>query len=82
MYVMSRLENKSSTLCLLVTTVERKVWLVVNLIFDNNKSKTYPNSKCLQRFNESCAFVLHCVHSNLNTTFLVVLAFLWKTGLV
>jgi len=44
--------------------------------------RPYPNSKCLQRFNDNCALVLQLVHSSLNTTFLVVLAFLWKTGLV
>jgi len=43
---------------------------------------TYPNSKCLQRLSESCALVLHDVHSNRSTTFFVVLAFLWNTGFV
>ena len=43
---------------------------------------TYPSSKCLQRFRGSCFFCLHTLHSNRRTIFLVVLAFLWKTGLV
>ena len=30
----------------------------------------------------TCALVLQAVHSNRSTTFLVVLALLWKTGLV
>ena len=44
--------------------------------------RTYPSSKCLHRFNANCAFVLQDVHSSLNTTFFVVLAFLWNTGFV
>lgn len=44
--------------------------------------RTYPSSKCLQRFNANCAFVLQAVHSSLNTTFFVVFAFLWNTGFV
>lgn len=43
---------------------------------------TYPSSKCLHRFSANCAFVLHTVHSSLNTTFFVVFAFLWNTGFV
>ena len=43
---------------------------------------THPSSKCLQRFNASWALVLQAVHSSRSTTFFVVLAFLWKTGLV
>lgn len=73
-----RLENQSSTLGLLVTTVE----CISISLNHTDTAKTYPNSKCLQRFRASCFLVLQAVHSRRRTTFLVVLAFLWKTGLV
>ena len=41
-----------------------------------------PSSKCLQRFSGICDLVLHSLHSRRSTTFLVVLALLWNTGLV
>lgn len=41
-----------------------------------------PSSKCLQRLRAICILYLQTVHSSRRTTFLVVLAFLWKTGLV
>lgn len=41
-----------------------------------------PNSKCLHRLSAICILYLHDTHSSLSTTFFVVLAFLWKTGLV
>jgi hypothetical protein len=74
------LEHQRSTLGLLITTVK-------SLAPSSSPSRmsrgvTYPSSKCLHRFNASCAFVLQAVHSNLNTTFFVVFAFLWKTGFV
>lgn len=71
------LEDKRSTLCLLVTTVELSACGLL-LMFNY----PYPNSKCLHRFSDNCAFVLQLVHSNLNTTFFVVFAFLWNTGFV
>jgi hypothetical protein len=84
----THLEDKSSTLGLLVTTVEDVVSETVPVCAAQDRScgkckgMTYPSSKCLQRLSASCALVLHEVHSNLRTTFLVVLAFLWNTGLV
>lgn len=72
------LEHQSSALRLLVTTAK-----IVSIKTDLKSARiTYPSSKCLQRFSDSCSLVLHLTHSNRNTTFLVVLAFLWKTGLV
>jgi len=71
-------EDQCSTLRFLVTTMRLSVFctmLQVNFI-------TYPSSKCLQRLRASCAFVLHVVHSNRNTIFFVVFAFLWNTGFV
>mmetsp|Transcript_20435 Transcript_20435/g.46895 ORF Transcript_20435/g.46895 Transcript_20435/m.46895 type:complete len:149 (+) Transcript_20435:122-568(+) len=41
-----------------------------------------PNSKCFVRLIGFIRFALHFEHSNFNTIFLVVLAFLWKIGLV
>jgi hypothetical protein len=73
------LKHKSGTLGLLVTTVMRSASRSELKLMGG---MPYPNSKCLQRFNANCALVLQLVHSSLNTTFLVVLAFLWKTGLV
>jgi hypothetical protein len=84
----THLEDKSSTLGLLVTTVEDVVSDAIPANTAQGRSSvegkgmTYPSSKCLQRLSASCALVLHEVHSNLRTTFLVVLAFLWNTGLV
>jgi hypothetical protein len=75
--VREHLEYQRRTLGLLVTTII----LLARPLLKSRKSK-YPSSKCLHRFNASCAFVLHAVHSNLNTTFFVVLAFLWNTGFV
>lgn len=48
----------------------------------NRGGETHPSSKCLHRFSGSCFFALHAEHSSRRTIFLVVLAFLWKTGLV
>ena len=74
------LEHQCSTLGLLVTTIPS---LALTPIYSlNPESETYPSSKCLHLFNANCALVLHAVHSSLNTTFFVVLAFLWKTGFV
>ena len=73
----THLEDKRSTLRLLVTTVELSAFVPLLI-----SASSYPSSKCLHRFSDSCAFVLHDVHSNLNTTFFVVLAFLWNTGFV
>lgn len=76
----AHLEHQRSTLGLLVTTIPS---LALALICPPNpESGTYPSSKCLHLFNANCALVLHAVHSSLNTTFFVVLAFLWKTGFV
>merc|ERR1719480_557146 len=44
--------------------------------------ESVPSSKCLVRLIGFIRLALHLVHSNLSTIFLVVLAFLWKTGLV
>lgn len=74
------LEHQRSTLGLLVTTV--KSLAPSPSPSRTSRGTTYPSSKCLHRFNASCAFVLQAVHSNLNTTFFVVFAFLWKTGFV
>lgn len=41
-----------------------------------------PNSKCLQRLRAMWDLYLQAVHSRRRTTFLVVFAFLWKTGFV
>merc|ERR1719386_694868 len=41
-----------------------------------------PSSKCLVRLIGFIRFALHFVHSNFNTIFFVVFAFLWKTGFV
>jgi len=76
------LEHQRSTLGLFVTTVESLVSLSSPSGTPKSSRVTYPSSKCLHRFNASCAFVLQAVHSNLNTTFLVVFAFLWNTGFV
>lgn len=76
-----RLEHQSSTLRLLVTTVDA-VSLCTRESPKDEAGATYPSSKCLQRFRASCILVLQDTHSRRNTTFLVVLAFLWKTGLV
>jgi hypothetical protein len=35
-----------------------------------------------QKMGRTCALVLQAVHSRRSTTFLVVFALLWKTGLV
>jgi hypothetical protein len=75
----TRLEDESSTLGLLVTT---DIIVLASVASSMLFNMTYPSSKCLQRLSDSCALVLHCVHSSLSTTFLVVLAFLWKTGFV
>lgn len=72
------LEYQRRTLSLLVTTVKHSSAMGR----PGCQSCTYPSSKCLQRLSDSCALVLHCVHSNRSTTFLVVLAFLWNTGFV
>ena len=72
------LEHQRSTLGLLVATIES----LATLSHHPELQVAYPSSKCLHRFNASCAFVLQDVHSNLNTTFLVVFAFLWNTGFV
>jgi hypothetical protein len=70
----AHLEHQRSTLGFLVTTIT----LLASLVSKNCTGRriSYPSSKCLHRFNANCAFVLHAVHSNLNTTFFVVLAFL------
>merc|ERR1719171_1862155 len=44
--------------------------------------ESVPSSKCLVRLMGFMRLALHLVHSNFSTIFLVVLAFLWKTGLV
>merc|ERR1719171_2902022 len=41
-----------------------------------------PSSKCFVRLIGFIRLALHFVHSNFSTIFLVVFAFLWKTGLV
>lgn len=41
-----------------------------------------PSSKCLHLLITSWCLCLQPEHSRRSTTFLVVLAFLWKTGLV
>jgi hypothetical protein len=74
----SNLEHQSRTLGLFITTIA----YVNPCSLTSFINETYPNSKCLHRFNANCALVLHALHSNLSTTFFVVLAFLWKTGLV
>lgn len=73
------LEHQSRTLRLLVTTVAE-----VSPVLPTRDiaGETYPSSKCLHRFSASCSLVLQLTHSNLNTTFFVVLAFLWNTGFV
>ena len=76
----AHLEHQRSTLGLLVTTIPSLA--LAPICPPNPESKTYPSSKCLHLFNANCALVLHAVHSSLNTTFFVVLAFLWKTGFV
>lgn len=76
----AHLEYQRSTLSLLITTI--KLLAPCFPTRTVQERGTYPSSKCLQRFNANCAFVLHDVHSSLRTTFFVVLAFLWKTGLV
>jgi len=75
------LEHQSSTLRLLITTVQycQQKHLGVEMRF---RARTYPSSKCLQRFSASWHLALHLTHSNRNTIFFVVLAFLWKTGFV
>ena len=85
----AHLEYQRSTLGLLVTTISPEVSNLSQHTPSFSPSSnlhqtrmTYPSSKCLHRFNANCAFVLQDVHSNLNTTFFVVLAFLWNTGLV
>jgi len=78
----TRLENKGGTLGLLVTTVGESIINTCCCRRPCMLVETYPSSKCLQRLRASCALVLHDVHSSLRTTFLVVFAFLWKTGLV
>jgi hypothetical protein len=75
--VVAHLEHQRSTLGLLVTTMR-----LLASPLRNHAVWTYPSSKCLHRFSANCDFVLHTVHSNLNTTFFVVLAFLWNTGFV
>merc|ERR1719515_698807 len=40
-----------------------------------------PSSKCFVLLIGFMRLALHFVHSNFNTIFLVVFAFLWKTGL-
>lgn len=77
------LKDKSGTLGLLVTTKERETSVSVPFLTPiAGKIAAYPSSKCLHLFRASWALVLQTVHSSLNTTFLVVFAFLWKTGLV
>jgi hypothetical protein len=73
----AHLEYQRSTLGFLVTTTQPLASFPLKAL-----NRTYPSSKCLHRFSANCAFVLHAVHSNLNTTFFVVLAFLWNTGFV
>lgn len=71
------LKHQRSTFGLLVTA--RKASTSASLIPSPKKLETnssYPNSKCLHRFRANCALVLQTVHSNLKTTFFVVLAFL------
>ena len=68
--------------CLPYTPVSHLIPLAICLIKPQLERVAYPSSKCLHRFNASCAFVLQTVHSSLNTTFFVVFAFLWNTGFV
>merc|ERR1719476_1324952 len=44
--------------------------------------ESVPSSKCFVLLMGFMRLALHLVHSNFNTIFLVVLAFLWNTGLV
>merc|ERR1719226_282145 len=44
--------------------------------------ESVPSSKCFVRLIGFMRFALHLLHSNFSTIFFVVLAFLWKTGLV
>jgi hypothetical protein len=83
--IAEHLEHQRSTLGLLVTTIKSLALIPTPQILKISVGKdmrTYPSSKCLHRFNANCAFVLQAVHSSLNTTFFVVLAFLWNTGFV
>jgi len=73
----SPLEHQGGSLGLLVSAITMiSVWFCVA------GTSTYPSSKCLHRFSDNWDLVLHLMHSKRSTTFLVVLAFLWKTGLV
>lgn len=72
-------ESKSCALCLLVTAEFKAIGRIRTR---NSESKNDGNTYCLQRFKGSCILYLHAVHSSRSTTFFVVFAFLWKTGLV
>ena len=75
---MSRLEDQSRPFRLLISP--RASFSLEQV--SKGDFMAYPSSKCLHRLSASWAFVLQAVHSNLSTIFLVVFAFLWKTGLV
>lgn len=79
----TRLENEGGTLGLLVTTeLDCKKGRVGVSSCRVNQWQAIQYSQCLQRFKAICILYLQTVHSRRRTTFLVVLAFLWKTGLV
>jgi hypothetical protein len=71
------LEHQGGSLGLLISAVS-----IISVWFCSAGMSTYPSSKCLHRFSDNCDLVLHLTHSKRSTTFLVVLAFLWKTGFV
>ena len=73
-------ELERSTLRLLLTTKLEARRIINTKILASDIEGKYTH--CLQRFKESCILYLQTVHSRRRTTFLVVFAFLWKTGLV
>jgi len=78
----TRLEDKGGTLGLLVTTIVENISDRCLTGYTARLGSPYPSSKCLHRLRGSCFLALHPLHSRRNTTFFVVLAFLWKTGFV